>query len=87
MEQILRLPAVIAATGYSRSTIYELVHKGLWCSQIRTSTRSVGWAKSEVETLISARIAGFNDNQIRTLVASLEANRKSHAYTPIKETI
>jgi prophage regulatory protein len=39
--------------------------------------RSVGWPDGEVSEVIAARIAGGSDDDIRTLVASIEARRKA----------
>ena len=73
---ILRLPAVKAETGYSRSTIYLRVAQGLWTKQISLGPRCVGWPANEVEALNAARIAGKADDDIRALVLKLEAARK-----------
>ncbi len=45
---ICRLPEVIARTGLSRSTIYNLIQKGEFPSQINLGPRAVGWVASEV---------------------------------------
>jgi prophage regulatory protein len=37
----------------------------------------VGWPAAEVAALNAARIAGQPDEEIRTLVARLEANRRA----------
>lgn len=76
---IQRLPAVIAASGYSRSTIYLLIAQGLFVKQISIGARAVGWPSDEVDALNDARIAGKSDDEIRTLVANLEAARKCSA--------
>ncbi len=77
---ILRLPAVQAETGYSRSTIYLRISQGLWPRQVMLGARAVGWPENEVQTMNLARIAGKSDNAIRALVAQLEAARKDAAY-------
>jgi len=41
--------------------------------------RAVGWPAHEVAALNAARIAGKPDNEIRELVAQLEATRKAVA--------
>ena len=76
---ILRLPAVKAETGYSRSTIYLRVSQGLWTKQICLGPRCVGWPANEIAALNAARIAGKSDQDIRALVVKLEAARKSAA--------
>lgn len=74
---ILRLPAVKAETGASRSTIYLRIQQGLWPRPVRLGPRSVGWPASEIAAINAARIAGQSDDAIRALVAKLEAIRKA----------
>lgn len=76
---ILRLPAVKAESGYSRSTIYLRISQGLWTKQVSLGPRCVGWPASEVAALNAARVAGKSDGEIRALVAKLEAARKAAA--------
>jgi prophage regulatory protein len=73
---ILRLPAVKAATGLARSTIYLRVAQGLWPKPVRLGVRAVGWPANEVEAMNSARIAGKTEAQIRDIVLDLQAARK-----------
>ncbi|MBW8364929.1 MAG: AlpA family phage regulatory protein [Rhizobium sp.] len=77
VNAILRLPAVKAQSGASRSTIYLRIQQGLWPKPVKLGPRSVGWPASEVSALNAARIAGMVDTEIRALVATLEAARKS----------
>ena len=53
---ICRLPEVMARTGLSRSTIYDLIHKGQFPSQINLGPRAVGWVENEIVDWIEARI-------------------------------
>jgi prophage regulatory protein len=76
LKTILRLPAVKTESGLSRSTLYLRIAQGLWTKPISLGGRSVGWPASEVITLNAARIAGKTDDEIRTLVQILEADRK-----------
>lgn len=75
-QAILRLPAVKAESGASRSTIYLRIQQGLWPKPVRLGPRSVGWPASEVAAINAARIAGKTDDEIRVLVVKLEAARK-----------
>ncbi|ABB75474.1 transcriptional regulator, AlpA family [Nitrosospira multiformis ATCC 25196] len=77
VQAILRLPAVKAESGASRSTIYLRIQQGLWPKPVRLGPRSVGWPASEVAAINAARIAGKTDDEIRELVAKLEAARKT----------
>jgi prophage regulatory protein len=56
MNAILRLPAVKARTGLSRSTIYLRVSDGSFPSPISLGARSVGWVESDIEEWISQKI-------------------------------
>jgi len=73
---ILRLPAVLARAGLSKSTLYSRVSDGLWPKPVNLGSRAVGWPSGEVEALISALIAGQPKEEIRSLVVNLEAKRK-----------
>lgn len=73
---ILRMPVVKSESGLSRSTIYLRVSQGLWTKPVSLGARAVGWPSDEVDALNAARIAGNTDDEIRVLVAKLEAARK-----------
>jgi len=76
---ILRLPAVKAAAGLSRSTLYLRIAQGVFTHPVSLGGRAVGWPAHEVAALNAARIAGKPDTEIRALVAQLEAARKAVA--------
>lgn len=76
---ILRLPAVKSESGLARSTLYARISTGLWTRPVSLGARAVGWPASEVTALNAARIAGKSDQEIRALVAKLEAARKAAA--------
>ena len=76
---ILRLPAVKASTGLSRSTIYLRIAQGLFTKPVSLGGRAVGWPAHELAALNAARIAGRSDADIRDLVVRLEAARKAAA--------
>jgi prophage regulatory protein len=74
---ILRLPAVTARTGRSRSSTYADIKSGLFISPIHIGARAIGFPECEVEAMIAARIAGKSNDAIRQLVIELEAARKA----------
>lgn len=76
---ILRRKQVEAETGLSRSTIYLRISQNLWPKPVPLGARAVGWPAGEVEALNAARVAGKGDNDIRRLVARLEAQRTQAA--------
>lgn len=54
---ILRLPAVMAKTGLSRSSIYALIQSGEFPKQIRLSRQTVGWDSASVDAWIQDKIS------------------------------
>lgn len=77
--KIQRLPATLADSGDSRSTHYSNISKGLWTKPVKCGARSVGWPESENQAILVARVAGKSPDEIRDLVAALEASRKTAA--------
>ena len=55
-NMILRLPAVKARTGLSRSTIYAFVNYGKFPKPIALGARAVGWVDAEVEAWVAGQI-------------------------------
>lgn len=53
---ILRLPAVKARTGLSRSTIYLRVSEGAFPKPVSLGARAVGWVEVEIEQWLEQRI-------------------------------
>jgi len=78
-QTLLRLPAVLAESGLSRSTIYNRIKEGLWPKQVSLGERASGWPASEVAALNAARIASKSDEEIRQLVVRLAIARKPTA--------
>jgi len=76
---ILRLPAIKASTGLSRSTLYLRIADGVFTRPVNLGGRAVGWPSSEVVALNAARIAGRSNAEIRDLVVKLESARKTDA--------
>ncbi len=74
---ILRLPAVLADTGLSRSTIYLRIAQGVFTRPVSLGARAVGWPAHEVTAINAARIAGKSEAQMRELVRELEVARKA----------
>lgn len=53
---ILRLPAVKARTGLSRSTIYLRVAEGTFPKPVSLGGRAVGWVESEIQQWLERQI-------------------------------
>lgn len=79
VSSLLRLPAVMAATGLSRSTLYLRIKQQLMTPPVKLGARCAAWPDSEILALNNARIAGKPDNAIRELVAELQRQRTSDA--------
>lgn len=47
-DRILRIAAVLARTGLTRSTLYRKIQQGTFPKQIRIATRCAGWRESAV---------------------------------------
>lgn len=59
---ILRLPAVMERTGLARSTIYQMLGRGLFPRPINLGERAVGWIASEVDEWLLARMRDTRGN-------------------------
>lgn len=55
-DRILRLPAVVARTGVSRSTLRRLEHAGQFPSRRQLGPQAVGWVQSEIDAWIASRV-------------------------------
>ncbi|MDJ0034200.1 helix-turn-helix transcriptional regulator [Pantoea ananatis] len=56
-ERFMRLPEVIHVCGLSRSTIYDLISRDAFPTQISLGGKNVAWAASEVNAWMNERIA------------------------------
>jgi prophage regulatory protein len=67
-QTILRLPAVRARTGLSRSSIYLSVSLGTFPRPVKLGARAVGWLEEEVERWIQARIQQAREKEKSAVV-------------------
>ncbi len=56
-DRFIRLPEVISTCGLSRSTIYDLISREQFPSQISLGGKNVAWLASEIDDWMQARIA------------------------------
>jgi prophage regulatory protein len=56
MHTILRLPAVIANIGLSRSSIYFRVAEGTFPRPVSLGARAVGWLESDIQEWLRQRV-------------------------------
>ena len=74
-----RLPAAIDQSGLSRSTIYDLVQRGLFPPPIKAGPKLALWVRSEISAWCAAQIAGKSEDDIKALIVSLVEARKDAA--------
>jgi len=75
-EQITKLPTILKNHCISRSTAFTQLKEGLLPPSISLGQRSKGYIVSELDAVLSARIAGCSDEEIKELVKTLVAQRK-----------
>ncbi len=75
--KIFRLPQVMDECGLARSTVYLRIKQGLLTKPISLGPRSVGWPEFEIAAINAARVAEKSEDEIRAMVAGLQANRKT----------
>ena len=76
---LLRTATIVGRRGTSRSGHYAEIAAGLFVRPIAIGKRATATPDYEVDALIAARISGKSNDEIRELVKSLEAARKSVA--------
>jgi prophage regulatory protein len=54
--RLLRLPAVLARVGLSRSTIYNRISEGTFPAPVRLGERSVAWLEQSIDQWIEDRV-------------------------------
>jgi prophage regulatory protein len=75
LPTLLRLPSVLAARGVRKTQHYDDIKNGLFPHPIKIGQRASAWKADEVAAINSARIAGKSEEEIKKLVAELEAAR------------
>lgn len=73
---LIRLSDVMERTGLSRASVYLHVGKGVLTPPVKIGERSAAWPEAEINAINAARIAGKSEDEVRVLVASLEAQRR-----------
>lgn len=76
-QSIMRLPTIIDTYGVSRAFIYKQIAEGLFPSQVSLGPRTVGWLKSEVDCVMLARVNGYSNDKVATLVSRLHSERET----------
>ena len=56
-DKLIRLPAVKATTGLSKSTIYARIAEGTFPKQISIGPRLVVWVESDIQNWIAEQVS------------------------------
>lgn len=70
-------PLVLKQYAYSKSTLFTQIKKGLMVPGIPVSDRSVRYLQHELDAVLSARIAGCSNEEIKLLVKNLIEERRA----------
>jgi prophage regulatory protein len=63
IRKLLRLPATMAATGLSRSSIYSKIQSGEFPKPVKLGPKAVGWVEEEVAQYNEAKIAARDSGE------------------------
>ena len=74
--KIVKQPSLLEQFSFSKSTLFSQIKQGLMPKAIPLGDRAVGYLQHELDAVLSARIAGQSNEQIKELVKSLVAKRK-----------
>lgn len=80
MKKFIRMSDILKQTGLgSTSTVYARIKAGLWTKPIRLNGRASFWLEEEVEALLDAAAAGYDDEKVRAFVQQLHEKRTNFA--------
>jgi prophage regulatory protein len=77
INSLLRRSAIEQLTGYSRTTIYRQIKRGLFVRPVSIGGYRVAWPSNEVDAINKARIAGKSEDQIKEIVEQLHNARNA----------
>lgn len=61
-DYILRIKAVLARTGLTRSTLYRKIAGGTFPKNMRISTRCMGWREAAIAAWLNNPVHGSEDH-------------------------
>ncbi|MGZ8916175.1 MAG: helix-turn-helix transcriptional regulator [Methylobacter sp.] len=70
-----KLPSTLAHRGVKKSKHYDDIKNGLFTRPVKTGKRGSAWPAHEVAAINQAILAGKSEEEIKKLVAKLEAAR------------
>ncbi len=74
---LIKLSSVLDRTVQSKSAVYDRVKQETFPPPIKLGARASAWVQSEVDAWIKAKIVGATDDELKELVRSLVADRKT----------
>jgi prophage regulatory protein len=77
--RFLRFPEIRARRSISSSTHYRHVDAGLMTPPVKLGPNTAAWPEHEIDAIDRARLAGADDDAIRTLVRELIEARTQQA--------
>jgi len=75
--KLIRKPEALKICGLSKSTLHLRINAGLMAPPISIGDRAVAFVRKEIMVVIAAQIAGKNNDEIRSLVKELVAQRQN----------
>jgi prophage regulatory protein len=79
VSALMRLEQALQYTGEKRSSYFAKAAAGLMPRPVKIGARATAIPMRELEAVNAARIAGQTDEEVRTLVASMHAERTTPA--------
>lgn len=83
--QIIKLSDILKVYPKSKSSIYLDIQNQTFPPPISLGSRSVGYILNEVNAVITARIEGRTDDEIKTIVLELTSQRIANEVAIKKE--
>jgi len=72
---LLKRPSVSGASLLSKTALYEAIKQGTFPPPVKLAKRCVAWPKQEVDKWLSAKCAGYSEQQMRDLIKSMLESR------------
>ncbi|ABM04211.1 phage transcriptional regulator, AlpA [Psychromonas ingrahamii 37] len=77
IRPVVKKPSVLEQFAFSNSTLFNQINKGLMPPGIHLGDRAVGYLQHELDAVLSARIAGCSNEEIKLLVKNLIEERQA----------
>ncbi len=74
-SNLLRPVQAANLLGSSTPTLYKHVKAGVCPAPVRFGPNSVAWLSHEIEAVIAARICGYSDDEIQSMVEDIIQQR------------